>query len=184
MVKLGNNFVEKNGAKWAAEDGFDSIPLISPLDASQLQTADPEKVVVKTREDYTEERKKGKCRTPKISDFSVSITDVASERVKMALLVLCALAFLMCVVFLVMFKVYQFEQPCPDGFTYTGGCTPVGVYGYYPPPGPAGRGRLFTIINHYNVPKQTMTRSVSPWGSFTAQEKLLQQQTKTEQSPA
>ncbi|KAK1798062.1 hypothetical protein P4O66_000563 [Electrophorus voltai] len=185
MVKLGNNFVEKNNsAKWAAEDGFDTIPLITPLDASQLQFPAPDKVV-KTKEDYTEEEKKGKLCQPKISDFTVSITDGASERFKMALLLLCALAFLMCVVFLVVYKVYQFEQPCPDGFTYTQSrCMPVGLYSYYPPPGPAGRGRLFTIINHYNVAKQTITRSVSPWLSITAEEKLLQQKTKMEQSPA
>lgn len=37
----------------------------------------------------------------------------------MTLLVICALAFLVCVVFLVVYKVYQYEQPCPDSFVYT-----------------------------------------------------------------
>lgn len=32
---------------------------------------------------------------------------------------MCALAFLVCVVFLVVYKVYQYEQPCPDSFVYT-----------------------------------------------------------------
>lgn len=32
---------------------------------------------------------------------------------------ICALAFLVCVVFLVVYKVYQYEQPCPDSFVYT-----------------------------------------------------------------
>lgn len=44
MVKLGNNFSEKNGGKAVSEDGFDTIPLITPLDASQLQFPPPEKV--------------------------------------------------------------------------------------------------------------------------------------------
>lgn len=38
---------------------------------------------------------------------------------KVTLLVICALAFLVCVVFLVVYKVYQYEQPCPDSFVYT-----------------------------------------------------------------
>lgn len=37
MVKLGNNLSDKNNAKTVSEDGFDTIPLITPLDASQLQ---------------------------------------------------------------------------------------------------------------------------------------------------
>lgn len=44
MVKLGNNFSEKNSSKAVSEDGFDTIPLITPLDASQLQFPPPEKV--------------------------------------------------------------------------------------------------------------------------------------------
>lgn len=44
MVKLGNNFSEKNSGKAVSEDGFDTIPLITPLDASQLQFPPPEKV--------------------------------------------------------------------------------------------------------------------------------------------
>lgn len=44
MVKLGNNFSEKNNGKAVSEDGFDTIPLITPLDASQLQFPPPDKV--------------------------------------------------------------------------------------------------------------------------------------------
>ena len=38
---------------------------------------------------------------------------------QVTLLVICALAFLVCVVFLVVYKVYQYEQPCPESFVYT-----------------------------------------------------------------
>ncbi|XP_066498672.1 neuronal vesicle trafficking-associated protein 1-like isoform X2 [Hoplias malabaricus] len=176
MVKLGINVSEKKRS--ASEEGFDSIPLMTPLDAAQLQIPPPDMVVVKTKADYSEEKKKEKFQ-PKIS-----VIDGASERIKISLLVVCALAFLLCIVFLVVFKVYQYEQPCPEGFTYTSRCVPVGVYGYYPPQGPASRGRLFTIINHYNVAKQTITRAVSPWLSITAEEKVSQLQTKTEQTLA
>ncbi|XP_070759380.1 neuronal vesicle trafficking-associated protein 1-like isoform X2 [Anarhichas minor] len=146
MVKLGNNFSEKNNGKVASEDGFDTIPLITPLDASQLQFPPPDKVT---------------------------------------LLVICALAFLVCVVFLVVYKVYQYEQPCPDSFVYTQGrCMPAGMYGNYPPQGPGGRGRLFTLINHYNIAKQTITRSVSPWMTIMSEEKVTQQETETAQKLA
>ena len=46
MVKLGSNFSEKNNGKGVSEDGFDTIPLITPLDASQLQFPAPEKVSI------------------------------------------------------------------------------------------------------------------------------------------
>lgn len=45
--------------------------------------------------------------------------DGASCLPQVTLLVMCALAFLVCVVFLVVYKVYQYEQPCPDSFVYT-----------------------------------------------------------------
>uniref|UniRef100_A0A3B3BLG8 Neuronal vesicle trafficking-associated protein 1 n=1 Tax=Oryzias melastigma TaxID=30732 RepID=A0A3B3BLG8_ORYME len=82
MVKLGNNFTEKNNVKVVSEDGFDTIPLITPLDASQLQFPPPDKVVVKTKADYDAESKKGKLRSPKIAEFSISIIEGVSERLK------------------------------------------------------------------------------------------------------
>ncbi|XP_004069235.1 neuronal vesicle trafficking-associated protein 1 [Oryzias latipes] len=185
MVKLGNNFTEKNNVKVVSEDGFDTIPLITPLDASQLQFPPPDKVVVKTKADYDAESKKGKLRSPKIAEFSISIIEGVSERLKVTLLVICALAFLVCVVFLVVYKVYQYEQPCPDSYVYMQGrCMPAGLYGSYPPQGPGGRGRLFTLINHYNIAKQTITRSVSPWMTIMSEEKVTQQETETAQKLA
>ncbi|XP_077459418.1 neuronal vesicle trafficking-associated protein 1-like [Stigmatopora argus] len=186
MVKLGNNFSEKNNGKGGSEDGFDTIPLITPLDASQLHFPPPDKVVVKTKSDYDGESKRGKIRSPKIAEFSISIIDGVSERLKVTLLVICALAFLVCVVFLVVYKVYQYEQPCPDTFVYTQGrCMPAGLYGgNFPHQGPGGRGRLFTLINHYNIAKQTITRSVSPWMTIMSEEKVTQQETETAQKLA
>uniref|UniRef100_A0A3B4Y9R3 Neuronal vesicle trafficking-associated protein 1 n=1 Tax=Seriola lalandi dorsalis TaxID=1841481 RepID=A0A3B4Y9R3_SERLL len=148
MVKLGNNFSEKNNGKVVSEDGFDTIPLITPLDASQLQFPPPDKVVVKTKADYDGENKKGKLRSPKIAEFSISIIEGVSERLKQ------------------------------------GRCMPAGMYGNYPPQGPGGRGRLFTLINHYNIAKQTITRSVSPWMTIMSEEKVTQQETETAQKLA
>ncbi|XP_061788165.1 neuronal vesicle trafficking-associated protein 1-like [Nerophis lumbriciformis] len=183
MVKLGNHLSEKNKGKVVSEDGFDTIPLITPLDASQLHFPAPDKVVVKTKADYDGESKKNKMRTTKMVEFSVM--EGVSERLKVTLLVICALAFLVCVVFLVVYKVYQYEQPCPDTFVYTQGrCMPAGMYANFPHQAPGGRGRLFTLINHYNIAKQTITRSVSPWMTIMSEEKVTQQETETAQKLA
>ncbi|KAL8207627.1 UNVERIFIED_CONTAM: hypothetical protein K2H54_060111 [Gekko kuhli] len=40
------------------------------------------KVVVKTKTEYEPDRKKGKFRTPKIAEFTISITEGVSERFK------------------------------------------------------------------------------------------------------
>lgn len=65
-----------------------------------------------------------------------------------------------------------------------GRCMPAGLYGSYPPQGPGGRGRLFTLINHYNIAKQTITRSVSPWMTIMSEEKVTQQEMETAQKLA
>lgn len=44
MVKLGNNFAEKGAKQPLLEDGFDTIPLMTPLDVNQLQFPPPDKV--------------------------------------------------------------------------------------------------------------------------------------------
>lgn len=44
MVKLGNNFAEKGSKQPLPEDGFDTIPLMTPLDVNQLQFPPPDKV--------------------------------------------------------------------------------------------------------------------------------------------
>ncbi|MED6285719.1 hypothetical protein CHARACLAT_032013, partial [Characodon lateralis] len=55
-------------------------------DASQLQFPPPDKVVVKTKADYDGESKKGKLRSPKIAEFSISIIEGVSERLKVRLM--------------------------------------------------------------------------------------------------
>lgn len=43
-----------------------------------------DKVVVKTKTEYEPDRKKGKFRTPKIAEFTISITEGVSERFKVS----------------------------------------------------------------------------------------------------
>ncbi|KAM9143127.1 neuronal vesicle trafficking-associated protein 1 isoform 2-T3 [Pangshura tecta] len=148
MVKLGNNFSEKSTKQPLLEDGFDTIPLITPLDVNQLQFPPPDKVVVKTKTEYEPDRKKGKFRTPKIAEFTISITEGVSER----------------------FKNNQ--------------CIPVGLENYYSEQDSSARGKFYTVINHYNLAKQTITRSVSPWMTVLSEEKLSEQETEAAEKSA
>ncbi|RMC14343.1 hypothetical protein DUI87_09437 [Hirundo rustica rustica] len=234
MVKLGNNFSEKSTKQPLLEDGFDTIPLITPLDVNQLQFPPPDKVVVKTKTEYEPDRKKGKFRTPKIAEFTISITEGVSERFKVSIqdihdslsfpfekdsilisaafsvqstpklssifecrvlmrvavrkvtvLVLFALAFLTCVVFLVVYKVYKYDHTCPEGFVFKNNqCIPAGLENYYSEQDSSARGKFYTVINHYNLAKQTITRSVSPWMTVLSEEKLSEQETEAAEKSA
>ncbi|XP_030047040.1 neuronal vesicle trafficking-associated protein 1 [Microcaecilia unicolor] len=185
MVKLGNNFSEKGSKPPGSEDGFDTIPLMTPLDVNQLQFPPPDKVVVKTKTEYERDPKKGKFRTPNIAEFTISITEGVSERFKVTVLVLFALACLTCVVFLVVYKVYKYDHSCPEGFAFKDNrCIPVGLETYYPEQDSSARGKFYTVINHYNMAKQTITRSVSPWMTVLSEEKLSEQETEAAQKTA
>lgn len=46
MVKLGSNLSDKLEKQPSADDGFDNIPLITPLEVKQLQQPFAEKVVL------------------------------------------------------------------------------------------------------------------------------------------
>ncbi|XP_006765524.2 PREDICTED: neuron-specific protein family member 2 [Myotis davidii] len=107
MVKLSGTPGEKGAKPPSVEDGFQTVPLITPLEVNHLQLPAPEKVIVKTRTEYQPEQKnKGKFRVPKIAEFTVTI------------LVSLALAFLACIVFLVVYKAFTYDHSCPEGFVY------------------------------------------------------------------
>ncbi|KAE8629131.1 hypothetical protein XENTR_v10000367 [Xenopus tropicalis] len=185
MVKLGNNFSDKGAKPPICEDGFDTIPLMTPLDVNQLQFPPPDKVVVKTKTEYERDHKKGKFRAPKIAEFTISISEGVSERFKVTVLVLFALAFLACVVFLVVYKVYKYDHACPEGFVLKNNrCIPAALDNYYTEQDPSAQGKFYTVINHYNLAKQTITRSVSPWMTVLSEEKLSEQETEASQKSA
>ncbi|KPP75986.1 hypothetical protein Z043_104717 [Scleropages formosus] len=86
MVKLGSNLQEKGSKAASVEDGFQTVPLITPLDVNHLQYGAPDKVVVKTRTEYqTEQKSKGKMKVPKVEEFTISFNDGVSERLKVYL---------------------------------------------------------------------------------------------------
>lgn len=46
MVKLGSNLQDKGAKAASVEDGFQNVPLITPLDVGSLQSHAPDKVRV------------------------------------------------------------------------------------------------------------------------------------------
>ena len=44
MVKLGSNLQDKGAKPVSVEDGFQNVPLITPLDVGSLQSQAPDKV--------------------------------------------------------------------------------------------------------------------------------------------
>ncbi|KAL7844710.1 neuronal vesicle trafficking-associated protein 2 [Colossoma macropomum] len=165
MVKLGSNLQDKGAKAVSVEDGFQNVPLITPLDVSHLQYQAPDKVVVKTRTEYqTEQKNKAKLKVPKVEEFTISFTDGVSERLKVTILIVLALAFLACIVFLVVYKAFTYDHTCPDGFVYKHKrCIPASLEAYYTAQDANSRGRFYTVISHYSMAKQTTSRSVSPW---------------------
>ncbi|XP_028668519.1 neuronal vesicle trafficking-associated protein 2 [Erpetoichthys calabaricus] len=165
MVKLGSNLHDKDSKPASAEDGFQNVPLIAPLDVNHLQYSAPDKVVVKTRTEYqTDQKIKGKPKAPKIEEFTISFNDGVSERLKVTILIFLALAFLACIVFLVIYKSFTYDHSCPDGFVYKHKrCIPASLEAYYSAQDSSSRSRFYTVISHYSMAKQTTSRSVSPW---------------------
>uniref|UniRef100_A0A4W5L5A4 Neuronal vesicle trafficking associated 2 n=1 Tax=Hucho hucho TaxID=62062 RepID=A0A4W5L5A4_9TELE len=164
MVKLGSNLQDKGAKPVSVEDGFQNVPLITPLDVGNLQYGAPDKVVVKTRTEYQTDQKKSKMKVPKVEEFTISFTDGVSERLKVTILIVLALAFLACIVFLVVYKAFTYQHSCPDGFIYKHKrCIPASLEAYYTAQDANSRGRFYTVISHYSMAKQTTSRSVSPW---------------------
>uniref|UniRef100_A0A2I3SKC8 Neuronal vesicle trafficking-associated protein 1 n=1 Tax=Pan troglodytes TaxID=9598 RepID=A0A2I3SKC8_PANTR len=182
MVKLGNNFAEKGTKQPLLEDGFDTIPLMTPLDVNQLQFPPPDKVVVKTKTEYEPDRKKGKARPPQIAEFTVSITEGVTERFKVSGPVLGEMLLLCSVTVGCQLETHRRSQ-WPLVFQNTQ-CIPEGLESYYAEQDSSAREKFYTVINHYNLAKQSITRSVSPWMSVLSEEKLSEQETEAAEKSA
>ncbi|XP_023654770.1 calcyon neuron-specific vesicular protein isoform X2 [Paramormyrops kingsleyae] len=150
MVKLGSNLAEKLEKEPCVEDGFDNIPLMTPLDVTQLQQPFPDKVIVKTTTEYQlQQKKKKKLHVPSIKKLNINLYSEVSEKVKLTGLVLITMAFLACLLLLVMYKALWYDQlSCPEGFVFKE---------------TAPRGGLYTAISHLNQAKKTIPEMPSPW---------------------
>ncbi|ELK17393.1 Neuron-specific protein family member 2 [Pteropus alecto] len=88
---------------------------------------------------------------------------------KVTILVSLALAFLACIVFLVVYKAFTYDHSCPEGFVYKHKrCIPASLDAYYSSQDPSSRSRFYTVISHYSVAKQSTARAIGPWLSAAA----------------
>ncbi|KAI1894283.1 hypothetical protein AGOR_G00114220 [Albula goreensis] len=167
MVKLGSNLAGKperdqtgkEEQDQAGDDGFDNVPLLTPLDVTQLHPPFPDKVIVKTTTEYQlQQKKKKKLYVPGIKKLNINLYDEVSEKVKLTGLILITMAFLACLLLLVMYKALWYDQlSCPEGFVFKHKrCTPAALEMYFSQQDSAPRGGLYTAISHLNQAKRTI----------------------------
>nr|XP_008526721.1 PREDICTED: neuron-specific vesicular protein calcyon [Equus przewalskii] len=118
MVKLGCSFSGKPGKDPGDQDGAttDSVPLISPLDVSQLQPPFPDQVVIKTQTEYQLSSPDQPKKFPDLEAQKLTCSHPEEgRRLPTARMIAFAMALLGCV--LIMYKAIWYDQfTCPDGF--------------------------------------------------------------------
>ncbi|XP_029480438.2 neuronal vesicle trafficking-associated protein 1-like [Oncorhynchus nerka] len=174
MVKLGSNLADKLDKEQSMDDGFDNIPLITPLEVNQLQQPYLDKVIVKTTTEYQlQQKKKKKLYVPGIKKLNIKLYNEVSEKVKLTGLILITLGFLACLVLLIMYKALWYDQlTCPEGFVLKHKhCTPAAVLEpwYYTeqqqqedPDVPLRSSSLYTALGHLNQAKRTAGGGIIP----------------------
>ncbi|XP_036931784.1 calcyon neuron-specific vesicular protein isoform X1 [Acanthopagrus latus] len=174
MVKLGSNLSDKLEKQPSADDGFDNIPLITPLEVSQLQQPFAEKVIVKTSTQYQlQQQKKNKLYVPSIKKLNINFYSDVSDKAKITGLIFITLAFLTSLLLLLMYKAMWYDQlTCPEGFILKQKhCTPAALEMYYTEQqqqqepgfhGSANRG-LYAALSHLSQVKRTGPELPPPW---------------------
>ncbi|XP_023258991.1 neuron-specific protein family member 1-like isoform X1 [Seriola lalandi dorsalis] len=174
MVKLGSNLSEKLEKQPSADDGFDNIPLITPLEVNQLQQPFADKIIVKTSTQYQLQQRKNKLYVPNIKKLNINFYSDVSEKAKITGLILITLAFLTSLLLLLMYKAMWYDQlTCPEGFILRQKhCTPAALEMYYTEqqqqqqePGVHGGTDtgLYAALSHLNQVKRTGPELPSPW---------------------
>ncbi|KAM7418980.1 hypothetical protein PAMA_016206 [Pampus argenteus] len=173
MVKLGSNLSDKVEKQPSADDGFDNIPLITPLEVNQLQRPFADKVIVKTSTQYQlQQKKKNKFYVPNIKKLNINFYSDVSEKAKITGLILITLAFLTSLLLLLMYKAMWYDRlTCPEGFILKKHCTPAALEMYYTEqqqeqePGVHGSTNavLYAALSHLNQVKRNGPELPSPW---------------------
>ncbi|KAM5320657.1 neuron-specific vesicular protein calcyon isoform 1-T7 [Glossophaga mutica] len=166
MVKLGWSFSGKLGKDVGAQDGaaMDSVPLISPLDVSQLQPSFPDQVVIKTQTEY------GLPSTGQLKKFpdleaqkSAGTNSEERHGMPAARMIAFAMALLGCV--LIMYKAIWYDQlACPDGFLLRHRmCTPLTLEMYYSELDPERHRRIMAALGAYQPSGKPGAELPAPW---------------------
>ncbi|XP_049575771.1 calcyon neuron-specific vesicular protein [Syngnathus scovelli] len=172
MVKLGTNLSDKMEKQPSADDGFDNIPLITPLEVSKLQQSFADKVIVKTTTHYQlQQKKKNKLFMPSTERLNINFYKNVSDRAKITGLILIMLAFLTSLLLLLMYKAMWYDRlTCPQGFILQQRhCTPAALAmfsGEQQNPediqGSTNSG-LYAALSRLNQVKRTGPEMPSPW---------------------
>uniref|UniRef100_A0AAQ4Q936 Calcyon neuron-specific vesicular protein n=1 Tax=Gasterosteus aculeatus aculeatus TaxID=481459 RepID=A0AAQ4Q936_GASAC len=172
MVKIGSNLSDKLEKQPSADDGFDNIPLITPLEVNQLRQPFADKVIVKTVTQYQLQQKKNKLYVPNIKKLNINFYSDVSDKAKITGLILITLAFLTSLLLLLMYKAMWYDQlTCPEGFILKKHCTPAALEMYYTEqqeeqdPGVRGgvNAGLYAALSRLNQVKRTGPELPSPW---------------------
>ncbi|XP_061588155.1 calcyon neuron-specific vesicular protein [Cololabis saira] len=172
MVKLGSNLSDKAEKQPSVDDGFDNIPLITPLEVNQLQQPLTDRVIVKTSTQYQlQQQKKNRLYAPNVKKLSINFYSDVSDKAKITGLILITLAFLTSLLLLLMYKALWYDQlTCPEGFILQHKhCTPAALEMYYTEeqqePGihDSTNTGLYAALSHLNQVKRPGPELPSPW---------------------
>lgn len=167
MVKLGCSFSGKPGKELGDLDGaaVDSVPLISPLDVSQLQPSFPEQVVIKTQTEFQLSSPDAAKTFPDLEAQKLSGSDSEEgRRLPTARMIAFTMALLGCV--LIMYKALWYDQfTCPDGFLLRHKiCTPVTLEMYYTELDPERHRSILAAIGALPLGRKHGGDGPVPWG--------------------
>ncbi|XP_041838181.1 calcyon neuron-specific vesicular protein [Melanotaenia boesemani] len=171
MVKLGSNLSDKLEKQPSTDDGFDNIPLITPLEVNQLQQPFADQVIVKTSTQYQlQQQKKNGLYVPNIKKLNINFYRDVTDRAKITGLIIITLAFLTSLLLLLMYKAMWYDQLiCPAGFVLKEKhCTPAALEMYYTEQQEPGihsstNTGLYAALSHLNQVKRTEPELPSPW---------------------
>ncbi|XP_045147107.1 neuron-specific vesicular protein calcyon isoform X1 [Echinops telfairi] len=165
MVKLGCSFSGKVGKGPGDGAATDSVPLISPLDVSQLQPSFSDQVVIKTKMEY---QLSSPEQAKKFSDLEAqplngSHSEEGRKQLPTARMLAFALALMGCV--LIMYKAIWYDQfTCPDGFLLRHKiCTPLTLEMYYTEMDPERHRSILAAIGAYPLGRKHGTEMPSAW---------------------
>uniref|UniRef100_A0A8C2UW62 Calcyon neuron specific vesicular protein n=1 Tax=Chinchilla lanigera TaxID=34839 RepID=A0A8C2UW62_CHILA len=164
MVKLGCSFSGKPGKDPGDQDGSstDSVPLISPLDVSQLQPPFPDQVVIKTQTEYQLSSPDQSKKFPDLEGQKLNCNHPEEgRRLPTARMIAFVMALLGCV--LIMYKAIWYDQfSCPDGFLLRHKiCTPLTLEMYYTEMDPERHRSILAAIGAYPLSRKHGTEM--PW---------------------
>ncbi|XP_006867518.1 PREDICTED: neuron-specific vesicular protein calcyon [Chrysochloris asiatica] len=167
MVKLGCSFSGKPGKDPGDQDGVstDSVPLISPLDVTQLQPPFPDQVVIKTQTEYQLSSPEQSKNFPDLEAQKLSCNHPEEGRkLPTARMIAFAMALMGCV--LIMYKAIWYDQfTCPDGFLLRHKiCTPLTLEMYYTEMDPERHRSILAAIGAYPLGRKYGTEMPSAWG--------------------